>query len=189
MLTGCNILDAGASMALEMPEFREGGPFLACLPMFHIGGAGTVIWAMQQGATVVIERDAVPETLLETMLAHKIETTHLVPDDLAAPERAARRRERPISQHLKHIAYGAAPMSPEVLQRCIALFGCRFTQFYGLTETTGPFAALPFEHHQGERRWSCGRAMWAARRGSSSPDGRELPRRRDRRNRLSRARI
>ncbi len=175
MLTGCNILDAGASMALEMPEFREGGPFLACLPMFHIGGAGTVIWAMRQGATVFIERDAVPEMLLETMLAHKIETTHLVPAILQ------RLSELPAAQgadfsHLKHIAYGAAPMSPDVLRRCIDLFGCRFTQFYGLTETTGPFAALPFEHHQGERRWSCGRAMFGSRAQIVDPEGGELPR-------------
>ncbi len=102
MLTGCNILDAGASMALEMPEFREGGPFLACMPMFHIGGAGTVIWAMRQGATVFIEREAVPETLLETMLAHKIETTHTGAGHFAAAQRAspgARRRFLPFETH------------------------------------------------------------------------------------------
>lgn len=175
MLTGLNILGAGASMALEMPEFREGGPFLACLPMFHVGGAGTVIWAMQQGATIIIERDADPETLLQIMIEQKIETTHLVPTMLQ------RISERPEAQAadfspLKHIAYGAAPMSPDVLARCIALFGCRFTQFYGLTETTGPFAALGFEHHRGERRWSCGRAMFGGQARIVDPDGRELPR-------------
>ena len=175
MLTGCSILDAGASMALEMPEFREGGPFLACLPMFHVGGAGTTIWAMRQGATVFIEREALPEMLLETMLAHKIETTHLVPAILQRLSELPAAREADFS-HLKHIAYGAAPMSPDVMARCIALFGCRFTQFYGLTETTGPFAALPFEHHHGERRWSCGRAMFGGRAQIVDPEGRELPR-------------
>ena len=175
MLTGRNILDAGASMALEMPEFREGGPFLACMPMFHIGGAGTVIWAMRQGATLFIERDAVPETLLETILAHRIETTHLVPAILQRLSELPQARGADFS-HLKHIAYGAAPMSPDVLARCIALFGCRFTQFYGLTETTGPFAALAFEHHQGERRWSCGRPMLGGQARIVDPDGRELPR-------------
>ena len=175
MLTGCNILDAGASMALEMPEFREGGPFLACMPMFHIGGAGTVIWAMRQGATVFIEREAAPETLLETMLAHKIETTHMVPAILQRLSELPQARGADFS-HLKHIAYGAAPMSPDVLRRCIELFGCRFTQFYGLTETTGPFAALTFEHHHGERRWSCGRAMLGGQTQIVDPDGRELPR-------------
>lgn len=175
MLTGLNVLDAGASMALEMPEFREGGPFLACMPMFHVGGAGTVIWAMQQGATVVIERDPVPETLLEAITAHRIETTHLVPAILQRLAELPQARTADF-QHLKHIAYGAAPMSPDVMRRCLALFGCRFTQFYGLTETTGPFAALVFEHHQGERRWSCGRAMCGSRARIVGPDGAELPR-------------
>lgn len=174
MLTGLNILDAGAAMALEMPECRQNGPFLACIPMFHIGGAGTVIWAMQQGATVYIERDAVPEMLLETMLVHKIETTHLVPAILQRLSELPQARGADFS-HLKHIAYGAAPMSPEVLARCMELFGCRFTQFYGLSETTGPFAALAFEHHHGERRWSCGRAMFGSQARIVDPNSNEVP--------------
>jgi len=124
---------------------------------------------------VFIERDAVPEMLLETILAQRIETTHLVPAILQRLSELPAARGVDFS-HLKHIAYGAAPMSPDVLRRCIDLFGCRFTQFYGLTETTGPFAALPFEHHQGERRWSCGRAMFGSRAQIVDPDGRELPR-------------
>ncbi len=175
MLTGRNVLDNAVAMALEMPEFREGGPFLACLPMFHIGGAGSAIWAMHQGATVYIDRDTTPEALLDSLTAHKIETTHLVPAILR------RLSELPAAadtdfRHLKHIAYGAAPMAPEVLRRCIDVFGCRFTQFYGLTETTGPFAALPFEHHWGERLWSCGRPMFGGRARIVDPQGEELPR-------------
>lgn len=175
MLTGWNVLNNAVAMALEMPEFREGGPFLACLPMFHIGGAGSAIWAMHQGATVYIERDAKPETLLDSLIAHKIETTHLVPAILR------RLGELPAAQnadfsHLQHIAYGAAPISPDVLSRCIALFGCKFTQFYGLTETAGPFTALPFEHHQGERLWSCGRPMFGGRARIVDPNDEELPR-------------
>jgi long-chain acyl-CoA synthetase len=174
MLTGWNVLDNAVAMALEMPEVREGGPFLACLPMFHIGGAGSPIWAMHQGATIVIEPDARPKALLASLTAHKIETTHLVPTilrslcDLPAAQEAA-------FPHLQHIAYGAAPMSLDVLQRCLALFKCRFTQFYGLTETTGPFAALPFEHHHGDRLWSCGRPMFGGRARILGPDGEELP--------------
>jgi acyl-CoA synthetase (AMP-forming)/AMP-acid ligase II len=175
MLTGRNILDAGASMALEMPEFREGGPFLACMPMFHIGGAGTVIWAMRQGATVYIEPGSAPETLLDMILTHGIETTHLVPAILRRLSELPQARGADFS-HLRHIAYGAAPMSPDVLERCIALFGCRFTQFYGLTETTGPFAALAFEHHHGARRWSCGRPMLGGQARIVDVEGRELPR-------------
>jgi len=174
MLTGWNVLNNAVAMALEMPDFREGGPFLACLPMFHIGGAGSIIWAMHQGATVVIAPDTQPVTLLDSLTVHKIETTHLVPTLLRSlcdlPQAAGAD-----FTHLKHIAYGAAPMPPDVLKRCLALFRCKFTQFYGLTETTGPFAALPFEQHQGERLWSCGRPMFGNLARVAGPDGEELP--------------
>jgi acyl-CoA synthetase (AMP-forming)/AMP-acid ligase II len=157
-----------------MPEFREGGPFMACLPMFHIGGAGTPVWAMQQGATVIIERESAPEALLETILAHKVETTHLVPAILQRLSELPAAQNADLS-HLKHIAYGAAPMPPEVLRRCLGLFNCKFTQFYGLTETTGPFTALSSADHHGERLWSCGRPMFGGRARIVDANGEELP--------------
>ena len=175
MLTGRNVLNNAVAIALEMPEFREGGPFLACLPMFHIGGAGSPIWAMHQGASIVIADDTRPQALLESLVTHRIETTHLVPTILRALSERPQAQGADLSS-LRHIAYGAAPMSPEVLARCMALFGCRFTQFYGLTETTGPFAALPFAEHKAERLWSCGRPMFGGEARILGPDGEELAR-------------
>lgn len=174
MLTGWNVLANAVAIALEMPEFREGGPFLACLPMFHIGGAGCPVWAMHQGATVVITADAQPETLLTCLLEHKIETTHLVPTILRSLCDLPRTQSAEFP-HLLHIAYGAAPMSPEVLKRCLDIFKCRFTQFYGLTETTGPFAALSFKHHAGDRLWSCGRPMFGSQARIVGAGDLELP--------------
>ena len=175
MLTGWNVLNNAVAMALEMPEFRESGPFLACLPMFHIGGAGSPICAMHQGASIVIADDTRPQALLESLVTHRIETTHLVPTILRALSELPQAQGADFSS-LRHIAYGAAPMSPEVLARCMALFGCRFTQFYGLTETTGPFAALPFAEHKGERLWSCGRPMFGGEARILGPAGEELAR-------------
>jgi long-chain acyl-CoA synthetase len=34
---------------------------------------------------------------------------------------------------LKHITYGAAPISPQLLRHCFEIFKCRFSQIYGLT--------------------------------------------------------
>jgi len=79
MLTGWNVLNTGLCLALEMPELREGGPSLVCMPMFHLGGAGWAIWAMQEGATLVVEREVVPTSLLKTITEQKIETALLVP--------------------------------------------------------------------------------------------------------------
>jgi acyl-CoA synthetase (AMP-forming)/AMP-acid ligase II len=49
-----------------------------------------------------------------------------------------------------------AAISPEVLRRSIETFKCRFSQIYGLTETTGPFTLLTHEHLADERT-SCRR--------------------------------
>ena len=64
---------------------------------------------------------------------------------------------------LKVFVYGASPISEAVLARCVTLFGCKFWQAYGLTETTGAVVNLPPEDHdpQGPNRHrlrSCGLA-------------------------------
>jgi len=64
---------------------------------------------------------------------------------------------------LKIIAYGASPISEDLLVRCIEIFGCGFYQVYGLTETTGSITILtPSDHldlaHR-ERLRSAGQPM------------------------------
>jgi long-chain acyl-CoA synthetase len=174
MLTGRNVLNTGLCLAIEMPEIRAGGPSLVCLPLFHIGGAGWAIWCMQQGATLVIIRDIVPEKLLQTIVERKIETALLVPAVMLFLTELPQARTADFS-NLEHITYGTAPISPDLLKRCIDTFKCKFTQVYGLTETAGPFTALAFEHHSGERLLSCGRPMFGGRVRVVDADGRDMP--------------
>ena len=48
---------------------------------------------------------------------------------------------------LEMIAYGASPISTQVLEDSLRVFGCGFTQLYGLTETTGAVTGLfPDDH-------------------------------------------
>jgi long-chain acyl-CoA synthetase len=48
---------------------------------------------------------------------------------------------------LQLIVYGASPISEDVLARSVEVFGCKFWQAYGLTETTGAIVNLPPEDH------------------------------------------
>jgi acyl-CoA synthetase (AMP-forming)/AMP-acid ligase II len=162
MLTGINVLNTGLCLALEMPEMREGGRSLVCMPMFHIGGTGWAVWSMQEGMTLVMVREVVPEQLLNIVVEQKIETALLVPSVMLFLTELPSSRTADFSA-LKHITYGTAPISPDLLKRCIEIFKCKFCQIYGLTETTGPFTCLPFEHHVGEKLLSCGRPMFGAR--------------------------
>jgi long-chain acyl-CoA synthetase len=174
MLTGRNVLNVGQCLALEMPEIREGGHHLVCLPMFHIGGAGWAIWAMQQGSAAIIVRETAAEPLLKTMVEQKVETALLAPTLMLFLTELPAARTADFSA-LRHITYGTAPISPALLQRSIETFKCRFSQLYGLTETTGPITALAHEHHVGERMLSCGRPMFGGHIRVVDAEGNDLP--------------
>jgi acyl-CoA synthetase (AMP-forming)/AMP-acid ligase II len=174
MLTGANVLNTGLCLAIEMPEVREGGPSLVAMPMFHLGGAGWAIWAMQEGASLVIVREIVPESLLKTIVEHRIETALLVPAVMLFLTELPASRTADFSA-FRHITYGTAPISPDLLRRSIETFKCRFSQIYGLTETSGPFTSLTHEHHVGERLLSCGRPMFGAQARVVDASDNDLP--------------
>jgi long-chain acyl-CoA synthetase len=55
---------------------------------------------------------------------------------------------------LDTIFYGASPIAEDVLVRCMDVIGCRFSQVYGMTETSGAIVRLDHEDHDpdGDRR-------------------------------------
>ncbi len=165
---------SGSASRIEIPEIREGGRHLVCLPMFHIGGAGWAIWAMQQGSAAIIVRETVPDLLLKTMVEQKVETALLAPTLMLFLTELPQARGADFSA-LKHIIYGTAPISPDLLRRSLETFKCRFSQLYGLTETTGPFTSLGHEYHSGERLWSCGRPMFGGRVRVVDAEDNDLP--------------
>ena len=174
MLTGANLLNTGLCLALEMPEMREGGRSLVCMPMFHTGGTGWAIWSIQEGMTVVVVREIDPPKLLDVIVGQKIETALLVPAVMLFLTELPQARTADFSA-LRHITYGTAPIAPDLLRRCIEIFKCKLCQIYGLTETSGPFTCLPFEHHEGDKLLSCGRPMFGARASVVGANGERLP--------------
>jgi len=48
---------------------------------------------------------------------------------------------------LRKVAYGAAPISSALLERCLAMMGCEFAQIYASTETGTCAVCLPPEDH------------------------------------------
>ncbi len=174
MLTGPNLLNVGLGLALEMPEMREGGKSLVCMPLFHTGGTGWAVWSMQEGMTLVLTREIDPPKLLKIIVEQRIEVALLVPAVMLFLTELPESRGADFSA-FKHIVYGTAPIAPDLLKRCIDIFGCKFCQIYGLTETSGPFTCLPFEHHHGELLLSCGRPMFGGRARIVDESGKVLP--------------
>ncbi|HEV7679682.1 MAG TPA: AMP-binding protein [Candidatus Dormibacteraeota bacterium] len=174
MLTHDNLYACMPGILLECPEMREGTAALVAMPLYHIGGCGWAVACMYSGATLVVVREIVPAQLLRTIVDERIGTAFLVPAVLLFLSQLPGITEADFS-HLHRILYGASPITPELLTRCIELFGCEFTQVYGLTETTGAISSLRLEDHSGDRLLSCGRANLGVDLRVVDAEGNDLP--------------
>jgi long-chain acyl-CoA synthetase len=174
MLTNRNLTALSGSLPMEIKGFDEYGRSLVAMPLYHIGGCGWAFGAIAAGCTAVITRDFIPQDILKVIVEQKVNTAFLVPAALLFLTSLPQSRGADYSS-LKNIAYGASPITPDLLKRAIQTFGCRFTQVYGLTETTGAVTYLQQEEHVGERFLSCGRSGFGHELKVIGPDDKEVP--------------
>ncbi len=174
MLTNLNLLGLTGNLPMELKGFDEYGRSLVAMPLYHIGGCGWALAAIGAGCTAVITRDFIPQDVLKVIVDQRVNTAFLVPAALLFLTSLPESQGADYSA-LKNIAYGASPISPELLKRSIQTFGCRFTQVYGLTETTGAVTFLQQEDHVGERFLSCGRSGFGHDLKVVGADGKEVP--------------
>lgn len=133
-------------MAGDMWEFDRDTVNLVAMPLFHIGGGGWAVAGMYHGARSVIVRELDPAALVTLIPAQGVTHAFLVPAVLQFMLMVPGVDEADFSS-LKIIAYGASPITEDVLARSVATFGAKFWQAYGLTETTGAVVNLPPEDH------------------------------------------
>jgi long-chain acyl-CoA synthetase len=152
MLTNAN-LSTAVSEAGHTFTIGADTVSLVAMPLFHIGGSGWALCAMSRGGRSVILRDVDPHVILRLVEEERITETFVVPAVLMALLATPALASTDLSS-LRHIFYGASPISEDVLVRCLAAFGCGFNQVYGMTETTGAITALRAEDHDpdGPRR-------------------------------------
>jgi long-chain acyl-CoA synthetase len=174
MLTNLNLFGLLGNLPLELKGFDEYGRSLVAMPLYHIGGCGWALAAIAAGCTAVITRDFIPQDILKVIVDEKVNTAFLVPAALLFLTSLPESQGADYSS-LKNIAYGASPITPELLNRSIETFKCRFTQVYGLTETTGAVTFLQQEDHVGERFLSCGRSGFGHELKVVGIDGNEVP--------------
>ena len=145
MLSNANFLAIGP-MIEEIWEITPDSMNLAAMPLFHIGGGGWAMAGMYQGCTTVIFRVLDPVALVNLIEERRITHAFLVPAVLAFMNMIPESATKDFSS-LKVMAYGASPISEDVLTKSVALLKCKFWQAYGLTETTGAVINLPPEDH------------------------------------------
>ncbi len=172
----------GVQRLMEMcsPHFddwQDDEVLLSPLPSFHIGGLTWAMSAMTRGVTVVVTADTAPAAILDACLEWGITRTFIVPTLVRAliGEMDARNMRVP---SLRGIHYGAAPMDPALLERSVARIGCRFLQYYGMTEVTGTVCILGPADHDMQRPHllrSVGRVLPGFTIEIHGPDGSLLP--------------
>ncbi|MCB5945655.1 AMP-binding protein [Acidocella sp. KAb 2-4] len=131
-------------------DWRDDEILLSALPSFHVGGMSWVLSGFCRGQGVVITDDLAPSHLLDLCLEHDITRTFIVPTVVRAVMEEMTKRGVAIPT-LRSIHYGAASMDPLLLERSISQLGCRFVQYYGMTEATGSITLLDPRDHDLDR--------------------------------------
>ncbi|MEZ4353073.1 MAG: long-chain-fatty-acid--CoA ligase [Myxococcota bacterium] len=144
-LTHRNLMTAMETGA-EMWRLGPDAVSLVAMPLFHIAGSGWGLASLCQGAEVVLVRDLDPAEVLRLIETCGVTNALFVPAVLRVLS-SWPGVEKTDFRSLRAIAYGASPISEEVLVRSMTVFGCGFIQVYGLTETTGAITAMAPEDH------------------------------------------
>lgn len=120
------------------------------LPNFHIGGISWSLTAFVRGLPLIITANPSPSAILDAILDHRVTRAFMVPMLVRAliGEMQARGIDR---STLRGIHYGAAAMDPQLLDRSIDTLGCRFLQYYGMTEVGGSVTILGPTFHDTKR--------------------------------------
>ena len=165
---------AFAGVAQRTLGLSEGSRTVITAPMYHSAPNATAMFALQTGATAVLQPRFDAEALLQLIERRRITALQLVPTMftqlLNLPEQI--RLSYDVSS-LVHVCHTAAPCPPDVKRRMIEWWGPVIYEFYGSTET-GSVTFCSSEEwlaHPG----TVGRAIDGATVKILDSDGHELP--------------
>jgi acyl-CoA synthetase (AMP-forming)/AMP-acid ligase II len=181
---GVQLSERAISVSREMEEltgafddWSDGEVLLSPLPLFHIGGISWALCGLVRGCAVVLTNNPAPPALLDLCLARGVSRTFMVPQLVRGLIEEMIGRDVRVTT-LKGIHYGAAPMDPPLLERGIREIGCRFLQYFGMTEIAGTISILPPSAHDPARPHllrSVGKVMPGSAIEIRDPQGKVLP--------------
>lgn len=158
-------------------DYEPGDAVLGAMPFFHVAGVNVGVIAAASGAHTVVVKDIIPDLVLDLIEKHKVNHAFLAPAIILMLMQAPGMAKADLTS-MRTLSYGASPISEDLLVRAQARFGCKFIQFYGMTETTGAGTFLPNEAHdpaKGKLR-SCGLAWPEIDLRIVDAKGEEVPR-------------
>jgi len=123
------------------------GTLLLNVPMYHIAGVVSTLLPLYRGDTQIVLPQYETGVFLDIVEREKVATTYLVPTMLQGILDHPDFPKKDLSS-LRYIGYGASPMPVNLLMRAKELLKADFTNFFGLTESTGIVSVLSPEDHQ-----------------------------------------
>ena len=152
-LTHQQLITAVVFMKLEVPEAVPGARHLSALPLFHVAGLANLSYTLFTGGHLHVLAGFDPAGFVDELVSRRIQLTQLVPTLIrAVTQEVSSRAEPPDLSDLIEVVYGASPIRPDLLERAVAVLGCRFRQNYASSETGPlPITSLPPEDHDPAR--------------------------------------
>jgi long-chain acyl-CoA synthetase len=180
MLSHANFWSASMARGAELNNSPHSVTLLVA-PLFHVAGLGRLIGQSLVGGRCITMPQFRPAAVIDAVERHGITDIIVVPSMLQSlldePSFAPAR-----VKSLDRIAFGAAPMPPDLLERALAAWPhAEFFQAYGLTETAGAVCINLPENHAAQARAngrlaSVGRAGLGAEIRVVDGEGRDVPR-------------
>ena len=148
-----------------------GDRWLACLPLFHVGGLAILYRSALTGAAVTLHERFDPARVAAELDRGGVTLVSLVATMLERLLDA--RGDRPAPPALRCVLVGGGPAPSHLLRRARAL-GFPIATTYGLTEAASQVATLPLERARSEVD-AVGRPLFCTELRVVSPDGVSLP--------------
>lgn len=131
----------------ELIDWKTEDTSLLALPTFHVGGLWWAIQGMINGARAVVLPTFTGGRSLEAIPKYGITKLAFVPAMLRflLSEPAAANTD---VSSVELVIYGGSPMPRPILEKATALFKCRFSQNYGLSETCNMAIFMSSSEHR-----------------------------------------
>lgn len=169
---------AGLASGVIQPRFED-EHVMHALPHFHIAGVNFAFMGWSRSMPVIQHRQFDPAAIVREAQTGKPLNAFLVPAMVMMILQAAKTAGASLENFVQ-VSYGAAPMPEPLLDAAMAAMpNARFTQFYGMTETTGGVTVLHHDDHAAgkKQRVSAGKPLPGCKVEIRDPETKaEMPR-------------